>query len=107
MDKADKTERMEKTQGELKSFLDGEKRLHTFPAKRKRKLWALAYLAEKLEPGRVYTEKELGEELSRWHTFGDPATLRREMFDYGFLGRDPAGRGYWLEEKQPLVEEIL
>lgn len=101
----EKMDRMERIQGELKSFLDGEKRLHTFPAKRKRKMWALAYLAGKLEPGRVYTEKELGEALSRWHTFGDPATLRRELFDYGFVGRDAAGRGYWLEEEEPSAGE--
>lgn len=97
--------RMDRAEDRIKAFLDGEKRLHTFPAKRKKKMWALAYLAGKLEARRVYTEKELGEVLSHWHTFGDPATLRRELFDYGFLGRDAAGRGYWLEEEQPLVEE--
>lgn len=98
-------DQMERIENEVKNFLDGERRLHTFPAKRKRKLWALAYLAGKFEPDRVYTEKEVSELLTRWHTFGDPATLRRELFDHGFLGRDAAGRGYWLEKQQPSAEE--
>ena len=31
-----------------------------------------------------------------WHTFGDPATLRRALFDCRFLDRDPYGRSYRL-----------
>lgn len=43
-------------QGNLKSFLDAQGKLTAFPAKRKRKLYALFYLAEKFQPGTVYTE---------------------------------------------------
>ncbi len=34
----------------LKNFLDGENRLKAFPSKRKLKLCAVRYLAEKFEP---------------------------------------------------------
>ena len=86
---------------QLRGLLDGEERLTGFPAKRKKKLYALTYLAEKLQPGRNYSERELNEALRAWHTFDDPATLRRELFDHYFLDRDPQGRVYRLTEPQP------
>ena len=60
----------------LKNFLNEEGQLKAFPAKRKMKVEALFYLAEKFEAGREYTEKEVNALLNQWHTFGDPATLR-------------------------------
>ncbi|NLV58209.1 MAG: DUF2087 domain-containing protein [Clostridiales bacterium] len=96
---------MEETAQKIKNFLDADKRLVSYPAKRKSRMWALRYLAEKMEPERIYTEKELAELLNGWHTFGDPATLRRELYDYRFIGRDLSGRGYWLEREQPSPEE--
>ena len=39
--------------------------------------------------------------LLDWHTFADPATLRRELYDYGFLDRSRDGKVYRLAEKQP------
>lgn len=83
---------------ELKNFLDENGRLIQFPAKRKMKLVALAYLAEKFVPERKYTEKEVNELLLSWHTFGDPATLRRELYNARFLGRDAGGAVYWIEK---------
>ena len=76
-------------ENQLRGLLDGEGKLTGFPAKRKKKMYALLYLAEKLEPGRDYSERELGEALRAWHTFHDPATLRRELYDAFFLDRDP------------------
>lgn len=86
---------------QLRGLLDGEGRLTGFPAKRRKKVFALFYLAEKLEQGREYTERELGQALLQWHTFSDPATLRRELYDGFFLDRDPQGRVYHLTEPQP------
>ena len=85
---------------ELKNFLDADGRLVRFPAKRKMKLEALAYLAEKFETGRKYTEKEVNELLLSWHTFRDPATLRRELYNSRFLGRDADGALYWPEKSE-------
>lgn len=90
----------------LKNFLDSEGRLTAFPAKRKMKVYALFYLAEIFEPNRVYTEAEVNDLLRTRHTFHDPATLRRELYDYRFLDRSPDGRCYSLGANKPTMEEL-
>ncbi len=90
----------------LKNFLDEDKLLKAFPAKRKMKIYALLYLAQKFETGKEYSEKEVNALLNSWHTFSDPATLRRKMFDYGFLDRSRDGRVYRKSENQPTLEEL-
>lgn len=82
----------------LNNFLDGEGRLVKFPGKRSMQQEALAYLAGKFVYGQEYTEQEVNQLLLLWHTFGDPATLRRELYDRSFLDRDPYGRCYRLGE---------
>ncbi|MCL4863560.1 MAG: DUF2087 domain-containing protein, partial [Caldilineaceae bacterium] len=37
------------------------------------------------------------EVLSQWHTFQDPANMRRQLVDYGYLGRTSSGDRYWRE----------
>ena len=44
--------------------------------------------------------------LNRLHTFGDPAMLRREMFDCRLIDRDPAGSSYWLDPDRPSLEDL-
>lgn len=90
----------------LKSFLDTQDRLTAIPVKRKRKLYALSYLAEKFEAGKAYTEKEVNDLLESWHTFHDPATLRRELYDNRFLDRERDRSSYWLEETPPTFPEL-
>lgn len=92
---------------ELKNFLDAEGRLTAFPAKHKMKVYALVFLADKFEKDRTYTEKEVNELLCEWHTFGDPATLRRELYDHRLIDRDPAGKSYWLEPDLPSAEDLI
>lgn len=82
----------------LNNFLDTEGRLTKFPAKRPMQTEALHYLAEKFGRDREYSEQEVNGLLLQWHTFGDPATLRRELYDRRFLDRDPYGRSYRLNE---------
>ena len=90
----------------LKNFLDTEGRLTAYPSKRKMKHYALIYISEKIEKGRVYTEKEINSVLNKWHTFNDPATLRRELYTHRFLNRDSYGKEYKMEEHQPTIEEL-
>lgn len=92
-------------QKQLEHFLDSQGRLTAFPAKRKRKLYALAYLAGQLAPGTRYTEQQLNGLLEQWHTFRDPATLRRELFTNRFLDRERDGSAYWLAENSPELPE--
>ncbi len=88
----------------LKNFLDGENRLKAFPSKRKLQLCAVRYLAEKFEPGRIYTEGEVNGILNRWHTFRDPETLRRELYQNHFLDRKRDGSAYWVESASPVSD---
>ena len=90
----------------LRNFLDGDGKLTSFPAKRKMKLYCLFYLAQKFESERDYTEQEINSVLLDWHTFADPATLRRELYDYGFLDRSRDGKVYRLAQKKPTPEEL-
>ncbi|MDR0890029.1 MAG: DUF2087 domain-containing protein [Oscillospiraceae bacterium] len=90
----------------LAPFLDEKGRLLAFPAKRKKKNFALQYLAQKFEPQRLYTEQEVNDLLDAWHCFHDPAMLRRELFNCGFLGRRLDGKAYWLSEQQPNLSDL-
>lgn len=89
----------------LNNFLDEEGKLRLFPAKRPMQEQALAYLAEKFQPGRTYTEREVNELLCQWHSFSDPATLRREMYEARLLERDPYGRCYQLAKRDSAEKE--
>ena len=82
----------------LKNFLDSEGKLTVYPAKFKNLIFVLYYLAEKFEPGKRYTEKEVNKILNEWHTFGDWAILRRALYDNRFLDRKSDCSEYWLED---------
>ncbi len=90
----------------LRNFLDANGKLTAFPAKRKMKIYCLFYLTQKFDEEEEYTEREINDILLNWHTFADPATLRRELFDYGFLDRSRDGKVYRLAEKRPTPEEL-
>lgn len=92
-------------QVEIKSFLDAEGRLKSYPAKRRVKMLSLLYLASKFESGRTYSEKEVNELLKRWHIFGDWSMLRRDLCDARLLGREADGRVYWLENTPPSPDD--
>lgn len=90
----------------LRNFLNDDGKLTAFPAKRKMKVYCLFYLAQKFEAEKDYTEKEINNVLLDWHTFADPATLRRELYDYHFLDRSRDGKVYHIANKQPTPEEL-
>ena len=90
----------------LRNFLDATGKLTAFPAKRKMKLYALLYLAQKIPADTDFTEREINDILLDWHTFADPATLRRELYDYGFLDRSRDGKVYRLAEERPTAADL-
>ena len=92
---------------QIRHFLDAQGKLTLFPAKRKKKILCLFYLAQKFDPQKQYTEREVNDLLLCWHTFGDPATLRRELYDYRFLDRSTDGRSYCLSPIQPTLKELI
>lgn len=92
---------------EIKNFLDSNGKLKQYPTKRRAKIYALCYLASKIDGEITYSEKEINGLLGNWHTFDDPATLRRELFDYRLLDRDGYGRAYTLANPLPTAESLL
>ncbi|GAB4368462.1 MAG: DUF2087 domain-containing protein [Elainellaceae cyanobacterium] len=84
---------------ELANYLDQQGRVKEWPSKRNRSRFrplVLEYLASKFEFGVTYTEREVNAILNAHHTFGDPALLRRELFEHQFLNRKLDGSAYWL-----------
>jgi len=76
----------------LDTFLDGE-RLIKIPAKRKKRDVILRWLLQDFESGVEYPEAEVNRILRRHHA--DCATLRRELFELGYLHRQGGGGTYW------------
>jgi hypothetical protein len=71
------------------AFVGG--RLVRVPTKRSRRLVILEHLAQRFEPGRRYTERQVNANLARVHD--DTAALRRYLVDEGFMDR--ADGEYW------------
>ena len=53
---------------------------------------------------RKYTEKEVNAIANAFHTFGDQATLRRELVNMKLLGRKSDCSEYWKEAQRPSDE---
>jgi hypothetical protein len=82
---------------------DAKGRIFRWPKKKAEKIEVLKYIKTKFEIGKQYTEKEVNELIMEWHTFGDYALIRREMYDNFLLERTPDGRRYWIENKEKEV----
>lgn len=68
-------------------------RLKHVPAKRKKLLVVLRWLAAQFESDALYTEREVNVILTRYHE--DYAALRRDLVDFKFLRRERDGATYW------------
>jgi len=89
---------------ELKNFVDADGRLRQWPSKQRLQLVAIPALAEGIPFGQRFTEREINDLLSRYHTFGDSTLLRRLLCDMGYLARERDGSAYWRVE-QPTAPE--
>jgi len=81
----------------LERLLDSEGKVTRWPKKQAEKEAVLCYIQGKIEKNRIYTEKEINEIISKWHSFNDHALIRRMMYDTNLLQRTPDGRQYWVE----------
>ena len=61
-------------------------------------MWALWL---RFDAKRRYSEKEVNGVLNAWATYGDHATLRREMINMNLLARKPDCSEYWKVAQQP------
>ena len=92
---------------EIRGYLDDQGRVIQMPSKRKKKILVLVYLADQIPDDREYTEREFNELLNELHTFGDAATLRRELFDHYLIDRSPLGDHYSVKKDRPTPLELI
>ena len=82
----------------LRHHLDDRGRLLRWPSKPRARRAALQHLIVRFERGITYSEKQVNALLEQWHVFGDPALLRRELYQNHLLDRTRDGRSYWVEQ---------
>ncbi|MDF2680195.1 MAG: transcriptional regulator [Brevibacillus sp.] len=70
--------------------------LNTFPRKHKHRLVVLEKIAERFDPAKVYSEKEVNAILEVIFE-EDYVTIRRYLIDYSLLDRNPDGSQYWVK----------
>ncbi len=80
-------------------YYDENGLLKQYPSKQPLRQLALYRIAEKFEAGKDYTQKEVTEIIRNCISFPDAETIRRELIDYKFMGRERDGSRYWKEEK--------
>lgn len=71
-------------------------RITVLPAKRKKQLVILCWLATKFTAGVTYTEKEVNAIIREVYA-EDYVVLRRDLVDMGYLRREKGGGSYWVE----------
>ena len=98
---------MEEKISELLPFLNERGQLTALPAKHKKKLMALWYLADKIDMDCEYSEPEINSLINSLHTFGDQATLRRELINKRLLFRSTDCSRYWAEENDDTFEAFM
>lgn len=79
----------------IKQYLDSSGKITQLPKKQKARRALLEYLIGKFDLGRTYSEREVNDICSEWHTFGDYFLLRRELVDHDLLCRERDGSRYW------------
>jgi hypothetical protein len=85
---------------ELIRLLDSNNRVEYYP-KKKRFLrpFIWNYIHSKIEENREYTEPEINAILQTWITFEDYVTIRRDLFENGYINRAIDGSKYWKAQK--------
>ncbi len=81
----------------LDNYYDSNDRLIQYPSKRPMRIIVLIKIEEQIELNRKYTEKEINEIIKLNIAFDDIELIRREMYQYKFLGRLRDGSEYWVE----------
>lgn len=85
---------------------DAGGRLATWPARTSLQALALWGLWAQVEPGRSFSEIEFNRRLNQISGIGDPALLRRSMFNQGLMSRTPDCRDYQRIERVPPPEAL-
>lgn len=80
----------------VRNFVTGDGRLRALPAREARRRLVLEWVAQRFEPGRRFTEREVNGTLLAIHD--DVASLRRFLVDEGLLERESGV--YWRAIRQ-------
>ena len=64
-------------------------------------LWVLW---SRIPPDEIFNERQISQLLDGWHVFGDPALLRRALYDFNFVDRTVDGREYRRLDRMPPAE---
>ncbi len=82
--------------------MDEEGKVMQWPSRKKKnsQRLILEFLLEKFNTTIKYSEIEVNELLNQHHTFGDPALLRRELFEKKMLSRTIDCRAYWVKQNK-------
>ena len=83
---------------------DETRRLIRLPNKLSVQQMAMWALWTRFAARRSYTEKEVNAVINAHHTFGDQATLRRELINMKLMGRLSDCSKYWKEPRRPEPE---
>ena len=86
--------------GVLNVFMDGEKILQ-LPAKQKKRRVILKWLATQIPCEIRISHADFNRLIQRHHP--DSATLRRELFEFGYVHRD---RDYYWRDATPLEPSV-
>ena len=81
----------------LDNYYDSNGRLIQYPSKRPMRIIVLIKIVEQMDANRRYTEKEINKIIKLHIAFSDIELIRREMYQYKFLGRLRDGSEYWVE----------
>lgn len=92
---------------EIRPFVDEKGRMTALPAKNRKKLYALYYLATRLDADAQWNEEQISILLDELTTFHDSATLRRELYNKRLLHRTDDGKCYWREKELPDEAEFI
>jgi hypothetical protein len=85
-------------------YFDDAGRLLRWPSRRALQELCLWALWSRLPARQMFTEREISDLLTQWHTFGDYALLRRALYDFRLVQRSMGGRDYKRIEQKPPVE---
>lgn len=80
----------------LHAFLGEDHRLKSWPAKRSKQLEFLRLVAGRIRAGMIYSEPQFNSVLNCYHSFNDPARLRRDLLGMGIIRREIDGSQYRL-----------
>lgn len=89
---------------QARRYFDASGQLTRWPAKTSVQHLVMWALWAKLPTDRTMTERGISAELNQWHLFGDPAILRRTMWELKLVTRSDDGRDYRRIGREPTPE---